>query len=209
MHLNKWCRLFTFSVFQVKKAFEFAYSILTNVVHPLSSLNDCLRQSILGRIVRVSDRVVQHRRRIEEGCRALSTLPVSPLVVVPVVQPVSAMKSPRSSSTGSTSSAEESGASSEASDRPSRDHSPNVTTSYVPGRQHHYGSSTTANNNRKGWRGNRRYDNAATSQLVAHHNNSVNNSNNHHHQSYGTAGRVSNNPTSSLTKRKKHQERPQ
>lgn len=144
----------SYGILLVKKAFEFAYSILTNVVHPLSPLNDCLRQSILGRIVRVSDKVVQHRRRIEEGCRlALTTLPVSPLVV----QNASTMKSPRSSSTGSTSSAEESGASSEGSDRPSRDHSPNVTTtSYVPGRQHHYGFSVTANHNRKGWRGNTR-----------------------------------------------------
>lgn len=97
------------SLFQVKKAFEYAYSILTNVVYPLSSYNDCNRQSILGRIVRVSDKVVQHRRRIEEGTRTTLMGPPQSAGLVGTTQ----SKPSRSSSTGSTSSAEESGGSSE------------------------------------------------------------------------------------------------
>ncbi|KAH1000773.1 hypothetical protein HUJ04_013066 [Dendroctonus ponderosae] len=140
----------SYGILLVKKAFEYAYSILTNVVHPLSSYNDCNRQSILGRIVRVSDKVVQHRRRIEEGTRI--TLMGPPLSTGLVGNTQS--KPSRSSSTGSTSSAEESGGSSEASDRPSRDHSPNVG---------YQGRSSNASNRSKVWRRNSNHQRGVSS----------------------------------------------
>ncbi|KAG5899841.1 hypothetical protein JTB14_012312 [Gonioctena quinquepunctata] len=103
----------SYGVLQVKRAFEFAYIVLTNVVHPLSMHNHCAYSSILGRIVRVRDKVIQQRQRVEDTIR---------------------LRPSRSSSIGSTgSSAEESGGSSEGSDLPSRDNSPNV--NYAPPRQ--------------------------------------------------------------------------
>lgn len=79
-------------LFQVKRAFEHAYIVLVNVIHPLSMGNNCAYQSILGRIVRVKDKVIQQRQRVEDTIRQRPT---------------------RSSSTGSTSSADDSAASSE------------------------------------------------------------------------------------------------
>ncbi|XP_060533881.1 terminal nucleotidyltransferase 4B-like [Cylas formicarius] len=133
----------SYGVMYVKKAFEYAYTILTNVVHPTSHLNDCNRQSILGRIVRVRDKVVQHRRHIEEMVRgptmgvniAREGLGGGGLITQLASLPTNhvgtgSIKPSRSSSTGSTSSAEESAVSSEGLDRPSRDNSPNI--NYVP-----------------------------------------------------------------------------
>lgn len=77
---------------QVKRAFEYAYTVLTNVIHPLSLHNNCSNSTILGRIVRVRDKVIQQRQWAEDTIR---------------------LKPSRSSSTGSTSSAEESAVSSE------------------------------------------------------------------------------------------------
>ncbi|CAH1117234.1 unnamed protein product [Phaedon cochleariae] len=97
----------SYGVLQVKRAFEYAYIVLTNVVHPLSMFNDCASSSILGRIVRVRHHVIVQRMRVEDTAR---------------------VRPSRSSSIGSTgSSAEESAGSSEGSDNPSRDNSPNVT----------------------------------------------------------------------------------
>lgn len=78
----------------MKRAFEHAYIVLTNVIHPLSMGNSCAYQSILGRIVRVKDKVIQQRQRVEDTIR---------------------QRPSRSSSTGSTSSAEDSAVSSEVS----------------------------------------------------------------------------------------------
>ncbi|KAL1489379.1 hypothetical protein ABEB36_014288 [Hypothenemus hampei] len=138
----------SYNILLVKKAFEYAYTILTNVVHPLSTLNDCSKQSILGRILRVSDKVVQHRRRIEEGSR---TNNIQQQQQSGPLQSMSTKPS-RSSSTGSTSSAEESAVSSEGSDRPSRDNSPN-NMNFNNGRNHTCSSSSSSN--RKPWRMNR------------------------------------------------------
>ncbi|XP_018562851.1 non-canonical poly(A) RNA polymerase protein Trf4-1 [Anoplophora glabripennis] len=95
----------SYGVLQVKRAFEYAYTVITNVIHPLSLYNNCSNSSILGRIVRVREKVIQQRQWIEDTIRN---------------------KPSRSSSTGSTSSAEESAVSSEGSDAPSRDNSPNM-----------------------------------------------------------------------------------
>lgn len=185
----------SYGILLVKKAFEYAYTILTNVVHPLSAHNDCNRQSILGRIVRVSDKVVQHRRKIEEGMRG-SGAQGPPQGGPPTAgmvgggPPPAVAKPSRSSSTGSTSSAEESGVSSEVSegsDRPSRDHSPNL--NYQP--RHHM-------NNRKVWRNQKKYDSRGPGGGGGggggnHHQNY----NLHHHRN------SQNNQSAVMTKRKK------
>ncbi|XP_030752263.1 terminal nucleotidyltransferase 4B-like isoform X1 [Sitophilus oryzae] len=125
----------SYGILLVKKAFEYAYTILTNVVHPMSVHNDCYNQSILGRIVRVRDNVVQHRRKIEDIIRGTQ---IGSSMIIGSTGALVAKPS-RSSSTGSTSSAEESGVSSEGSDRPSRDHSPNMS----------YSSNRVMNNRNK------------------------------------------------------------
>lgn len=54
---------------QVKQAFEYAYIVLCQAVSPLNNyLNDCNRQSILGRIIRVTDEVIDYRNWIKLTC---------------------------------------------------------------------------------------------------------------------------------------------
>lgn len=54
---------------QVKQAFEYAYIVLCQAVSPLNNyLNDCNRQSILGRIIRVTDDVIEYRNWIKIHC---------------------------------------------------------------------------------------------------------------------------------------------
>lgn len=51
---------------QVKQAFEYAYIVLCQAVSPLNNyLNDCNRQSILGRCIRVTDEVIEYRQWIK------------------------------------------------------------------------------------------------------------------------------------------------
>ncbi|KAJ8912839.1 hypothetical protein NQ315_007970 [Exocentrus adspersus] len=119
----------SYGVLQVKRAFEYAYTVLTNVIHPLSLYNNCFETSILGRIVRVRDKVIQQRQRVEDTMK---------------------LKHPRSSSTGSTSSAEDSAVSSEGSDGPSCDNSPNI--NYAPQR-------LTPQKGNMAWRNKGRYRN--------------------------------------------------
>ena len=51
---------------QVKQAFEYAYIVLCQAVSPLNNyLNDCNRQSILGRIIKITDEVIDYRAWIK------------------------------------------------------------------------------------------------------------------------------------------------
>lgn len=53
----------------MKQAFEYAYIVLCQAVSPLNQyLNDCNRQSILGRIIRVTDEVIDYRNWIKISC---------------------------------------------------------------------------------------------------------------------------------------------
>lgn len=53
----------------MKQAFEYAYIVLCQAVSPLNNyLNDCNRQSILGRIIRVTDEVIDYRNWIKITC---------------------------------------------------------------------------------------------------------------------------------------------
>ncbi|KAL3287783.1 hypothetical protein HHI36_002245 [Cryptolaemus montrouzieri] len=110
----------SYGALQVKRAFEYAYSVLTNVVHPFSPYCNCQNASILGRIVKVTDKVVQYRRWMENALlNGLGSPQVSPIP--------SPKRSSRSlSSSGSVSSFDESGGSSEGSEPSSRDISPNI-----------------------------------------------------------------------------------
>lgn len=54
---------------QVKQAFEYAFIVLCQSVSPLNNyLNDCNRQSILGRIIRITDEVIDYRNWIKTTC---------------------------------------------------------------------------------------------------------------------------------------------
>ncbi|GAB0090026.1 Non-canonical poly(A) RNA polymerase protein Trf4-1 [Sergentomyia squamirostris] len=66
----------SYGALQVKQAFEYAYIVLTQAVSPLNTgLNDCSRHSILGRIIRVTDEVVDYRDWVAKTFE--SRLPVS------------------------------------------------------------------------------------------------------------------------------------
>lgn len=57
---------------QVKQAFEYAYIVLCQAVSPLNNyLNDCNRQSILGRIIRITDDVIEYRNWIKIHCEPM------------------------------------------------------------------------------------------------------------------------------------------
>nr|CAH7738261.1 unnamed protein product [Callosobruchus chinensis] len=178
----------SYGVLQVKKAFEYAYTILSNVVHPLSMHSDCQKASILGRIIRVRDKIVQQRLRIENSMRLAEEI---------IQQHVHQPRPSRSSSTGSTTSSAEDSLSSEGSEGLSRDNSPNVTRRgsdhrYTP--QRHHNSQRSPNNsggNREPpWR-----NGSNRSRFRNSHNNSQNN---HSHSKHSSGGGVYN-----QTKRKK------
>lgn len=58
----------SYGVLQVKQAFEYAYIVLAQAVNPLASiLCDPNRHSILGRIVRITDDVVDYRQWIQKS----------------------------------------------------------------------------------------------------------------------------------------------
>ncbi|KAJ9587332.1 hypothetical protein L9F63_019159 [Diploptera punctata] len=62
----------SYGALQVKQCFEYAYIVLTQAVNPLNSLiYDTNKHSILGRIIRVTDEVIEYRAWIKE------TFPVS------------------------------------------------------------------------------------------------------------------------------------
>ncbi|KAA0185869.1 hypothetical protein HAZT_HAZT002320, partial [Hyalella azteca] len=57
----------SYGIMQVKQAFEYAYIVLAQAVNPLNTLmNDPNRNSILGRVVRITDQVIQYRQWIRE-----------------------------------------------------------------------------------------------------------------------------------------------
>lgn len=57
----------SYGALQVKQAFEYAYIVLTQAVSSLNnSLNDCNRQSILGRVILVTDEVIDYRKWVKE-----------------------------------------------------------------------------------------------------------------------------------------------
>ncbi|XP_055693738.1 terminal nucleotidyltransferase 4B-like isoform X2 [Lutzomyia longipalpis] len=71
----------SYGALQVKQAFEYAYIVLSQAVSPLNTgLNDCARNSILGRIIRVTDEVVDYRDWVQKTfeTRLIVSQPSSP-----------------------------------------------------------------------------------------------------------------------------------
>lgn len=57
----------SYGVLQVRQAFEYAYIVLSQGVNPLNTLiNDPNKHSILGRVVRITDDVIQYRKYIRK-----------------------------------------------------------------------------------------------------------------------------------------------
>ncbi|XP_053697857.1 non-canonical poly(A) RNA polymerase protein Trf4-1-like [Sabethes cyaneus] len=74
----------SYGALQVKQAFEYAYIVLMQAVSPLNKfLNDCNRQSILGRIIRVTDEVIDYRKWIKETfeSRLIATQTIVPTIL--------------------------------------------------------------------------------------------------------------------------------
>jgi len=58
----------SYGALQVKQAFEYAYITLTQAVHPFKDeINDPNVHSILGRIIRVTDDVIEYRQWIQRN----------------------------------------------------------------------------------------------------------------------------------------------
>ncbi|XP_059608990.1 terminal nucleotidyltransferase 4A [Phlebotomus argentipes] len=75
----------SYGALQVKQAFEYAYIVLAQAVSPLNTeLNDCSRNSILGRIIRVTDEVVDYREWVQKTfeSRLMLSQPSSPSLQV-------------------------------------------------------------------------------------------------------------------------------
>lgn len=57
----------SYGALQVKQAFEYAYITLSTAVSPIhNGTNDCTENSILGRIVRVTDEVIEYRNWVRQ-----------------------------------------------------------------------------------------------------------------------------------------------
>lgn len=56
----------SYGALTVKKAFEYAYMVLNQAVHSFQPATNDPKQSILGRIIRVTDEVIQYRQWIQE-----------------------------------------------------------------------------------------------------------------------------------------------
>lgn len=101
----------SYGVLQVKRVFDHAYMVLSNAVNPFNASHRDPSQTVLGRIIRVTDEVVRYRLWMERQFDNMR----SPPIMSPSLQfnKVVSGRAPRSlSSTGSTSSVD-SGASSE------------------------------------------------------------------------------------------------
>lgn len=71
----------SYGALQVKQSFEYAYIVLTQAVSPLNTgLNDCTRCSILGRVIRITDEVIEYRKWVKETFE-------SRLIIQPTISP--------------------------------------------------------------------------------------------------------------------------
>lgn len=70
----------SYGALQVKQAFEYAYIVLFKAVSPLvhDRMSDCTHQSILGRVIRVTDEVVEYRKWVKKEFESRLTQSISP-----------------------------------------------------------------------------------------------------------------------------------
>jgi DNA polymerase sigma len=158
----------SYGALQVKQAFEYAFIILTQAI---SLFNDCNRQSILGRIIRVTDEVIEYRNWVRDTFeqrlimpQTLSSyiiaLPQQPLMAGPGTQQQKMTYSNRRRGSYSSLDTSEESMDSDGGDSnsTSRDISPtNVSNSHSPEMHHHHNhhlqhispsvSAINANNN--------------------------------------------------------------
>merc|ERR1712071_372313 len=79
----------SYGALQVKQAFEYAYITLTQAVHPFKEeINDPNVHSILGRIIRVTDDVIEYRQWIQRNFSSpISMVPSSSRICAPLELP--------------------------------------------------------------------------------------------------------------------------
>ncbi|KAJ6650119.1 Non-canonical poly(A) RNA polymerase protein Trf4-1 [Pseudolycoriella hygida] len=70
----------SYGALQVKQAFEYAFIVLIKAVSPLVNdrMSDCNRQSILGRVIRVTDEVIEYRKWVKKEFESRLTKNISP-----------------------------------------------------------------------------------------------------------------------------------
>ncbi len=70
----------SYGALQVKQAFEYAFIVLIKAVSPLHNdrMSDCTRQSILGRVIRVTDEVIEYRKWVKKEFESRLTQNISP-----------------------------------------------------------------------------------------------------------------------------------
>lgn len=77
----------SYGALQVQQAFAYAYISLLNPVSPiLNGTNDCTKHSILGRIVRVTDDVIDYRHWIREKFEKILCHDIPPNLGAPTAQ---------------------------------------------------------------------------------------------------------------------------
>jgi len=86
----------SYGALQVKQAFEYAYITLTQAVHPFKEeINDPNVHSILGRIIRVTDDVIEYRQWIQRNFSSpISMVPSSSRICAPLELPAVNSDSP-------------------------------------------------------------------------------------------------------------------
>jgi DNA polymerase sigma len=134
----------SYGALQVKQAFEYAFIILTQAI---SLFNDCNRQSILGRIIRVTDEVIDYRHWVRDTFEhRLITPPSTGYIIMSTNQPMAGQQQKlnypnrRRGSYSSLDTSEESMDSDGGdSNSTSRDISPtNVSSTHSPEMHHHH-----------------------------------------------------------------------
>lgn len=76
----------SYGALQVKQAFEYAFIVLIKAVSPLANdrMSDCNRQSILGRVIRVTDEVIEYRKWVKKEFELRLTQDIDPSLSVPL-----------------------------------------------------------------------------------------------------------------------------
>lgn len=70
----------SYGALQVKQAFEYAFIVLIKAVSAMDNdrMSDCTRQSILGRVIRVTDEVIDYRKWVKTQFESRLTQNISP-----------------------------------------------------------------------------------------------------------------------------------
>lgn len=85
----------SYGALQVKQAFEYAFIVLIKAVSPLVNdrMSDCTRQSILGRVIRVTDEVIEYRKWVKKEFESRLTQNIGPSQIQPALRRKGSMSS--------------------------------------------------------------------------------------------------------------------